>query len=244
MRAWDIFGLDLADRISGLWGAGVLAVVRVALSIPIVSFGIAVVVLVPVVAWAARRSLPAVREDAGARYRLERQVLATGAAGVIVVFVVESFLRGYVWDMSNAVSWWWQALPLFTASVAIAALAAVIAIRRAAPAVPFLAAQRRTALTFGPRILLPLGAAALGLLVATTIGAGAASSSDDQGRYVYLDVPLADPTEEPLRFWFYGWSYGIPVLICSLLLVSASWMALRANAVRPSVVPRPSMPRG
>ncbi|WP_231601147.1 hypothetical protein [Salinibacterium sp. SWN167] len=173
-----------------------------------------------------------------AEYGFERRTLGIGAIAVIVLYFVEFVVRGYVFNFYNTVDWWRYATPLIAAGLTLGVLLLQIASRKTvAPARPVVATARRTWLSFGPRA----GIAGTGVLVAafvaTTLAAGAASSPDDRGRYIYIELAAANTTIDPLRFWFYGWAYGIPVIICVGVLAIMAWLTLRANALRPFRVP-------
>lgn len=227
-----------------LGGVDSLDLITAALGIPILSLALAAVALAAVALVRRRRPGP-VRQaadspdrDVTARYDVEQRALGWGAVGVIVVFVAESILRGYVWDLVDVASWWRHAVPLFSASLALLmALALIVGRGTSAPQVPLLPATRRTSAAFGPRRLLPLGAVTLGILVATTVAAGIVSSPDDRGRFIYLEIPLPNTTVDPIRPWFYGWTYGVPVLVSAVLLAAVVALALRTNATRPFLRP-------
>lgn len=172
-----------------------------------------------------------------ARYRPEHLVLAIGAMVVLVALAVENVLRGYVLDLVDVVEWWQYATPVFTALLVVLAALGLIMFRRRAPEAPVRSSVRRTWTTFGSRSARILAAVVAALLTATTIGAGLASSADDRGRYIYLAVPVPNTSIHSLQFWFYGWSFGVPVLVCTGLLVTAVWAVLRSNAARPFLRP-------
>ena len=168
------------------------------------------------------------------RYRPERVVVRIGAAVVIAVFVAENVVRGYLLNLADVVEWWEYATPVFTASLCLGVLLALIVLRGSAPPErPVLPVTRRTWTTFTTRVGLVGSSVTLAALLVTTILAGLASSAEADGRFIYLEVPVANQPIDPLRPWFYGWSYGVPVLICLAVLVLIAWATLRANAVRP-----------
>ncbi|MBH0053879.1 hypothetical protein I6E74_06810 [Salinibacterium sp. SWN139] len=182
-----------------------------------------------------------------AEYGFERRALGIGAIAVIVLYFVEFVVRGYVFNFYNTVDWWRYATPLIAAGLTLGVLLLHIVRQRtaAAPAHPVVATARRTWLSFGPRVgIIGIGAL-VAAFVATTLAAGAASSPDDRGRYIYIALDAANTTLDPLRFWFYGWAYGIPVIICVGALAVMTWWALSANALRPFRMPEaPGLEQG
>ncbi|MBH0129344.1 hypothetical protein [Salinibacterium sp. NK8237] len=173
-----------------------------------------------------------------AEYEVERRTLGIGAIAVIGMFAVEFVVRGFLLNLSDTVDWWRYATPLLTAVLILAVVLFQIASRKTvAPARPVVATARRTWLSFGPRAGIIGAGALVAAFVATTLAAGAASSPDDRGRYIYIELVAANTTIDPLRFWFYGWAYGIPVIICVGALAIMAWLTLRANALRPFRMP-------
>jgi hypothetical protein len=76
------------------------------------------------------------------------------------------------------------------------------------------------------------------LLVATTIAAGATSAADGRGQYIWLEIPIPNEAEiDPIRLWYYGWAFGVPVLIALAALIVTTALALRVNAARPFIRP-------
>ncbi|MGW9112138.1 hypothetical protein [Microbacterium sp. NPDC055683] len=210
------------DRIDGL---GIVDLLRGALSLPIVS-----VVLAAIVAglFLVLRSGAPVRE----RYLAERRVLGYGALTVVIVTAAETTLRDHVLPLADVAAWWHYPVPLVTSALVL--VASLIVIRSApAPSTPAGPSARRAWTSFGSKALFVSGGVLTGVLLATTLAAGLVSTSDDRGRYVLLDLPVANTRQEPLRPWFFGWTYGIPVLIGMALLALAVWLALRENALRP-----------
>lgn len=173
-----------------------------------------------------------------AEYEVERRTLGIGAIAVIGMFAVEFVVRGFLLNFSDTVDWWRYATPLLTAVLILAVvLFHIVSRRTVAPARPVVASARRTWLSFGPRAGIIGAGALVAAFVATTLAAGAASSPDDRGRYIYIELVAANTTIDPLRFWFYGWAYGIPVIICVGALAMMAWLTLRANALRPFRMP-------
>ncbi|GAA1767337.1 hypothetical protein [Agromyces humatus] len=173
-----------------------------------------------------------------ARYLPERRALGFGAIGVVVVFGIENVVRGYLLNLVDIVEWWQYATPVFAAFLSLSVVLAMIAFRGTTPPEqPVVSGARRSWTTYGSRIsMLSAGAALVGLL-GTTIAAGLASSADERGRYIYLAIPVPNTAIDPIRPWFYGWGFGVPVLVCVAALAVVTWATLRGNAIRPFIRP-------
>ncbi|WP_334151419.1 hypothetical protein [Microbacterium sp.] len=174
-----------------------------------------------------------------ARYRPEQRALGIVALGVAVCFIAEHIIRGYVVDVAAVVSWWRFAVVLFCAVIGLGVVLGMI-LRRGTTAseLPVVLAERRTWTTFGPRLGLLLAGAVMLVLLATTVSAGLASSPDREGQYAGLDIPIPNkPEVDPIRMPFFGWAYGVPVLIGLAALVLTTWAVLHGNAARPYIRP-------
>lgn len=99
---------------------------------------------------------------------------------------------------------------------------------------PVTPTARRTWTSFsGSRSMIAASLAVLAL-IATTVGAGLASTPDATGQYVSLSVPIPnEPGVDPIRMEFYGWTYGVPVLVALAALLLVAWPVLHRNAARP-----------
>jgi hypothetical protein len=174
-----------------------------------------------------------------ARHVPERRTLGIVAIAVAVCFIAEHLIRGYVVDTAAVVSWWRFAVVLVCAVVGLGVVLAMILRRGTAPSeLPVVPAARRTWATFGPRLGLLLASGVMLVLSATTVAAGVASSPDREGQYAGLDIPIPNmPEVDPIRMPFFGWAYGVPVLICLTALALVTWSLLHANAVRPYIRP-------
>ncbi|MFB7890980.1 hypothetical protein ACFC1I_02095 [Microbacterium sp. NPDC056044] len=219
--------------------------VGAAFSTPLTSLLLAVVVSGAVIAFVGSRASTHVVLSEGAarsvknRYAPERRALAIAAIAVVVVFVAENIIRGYVTNLGDAVSWWRFATPIASSALSIAILAALITFRGSAPSeAPVVTGARRTWTTFGPRGGLILCGVVLLLLLATTIAAGVTSAADGRGQYIWLEIPIPNEAEiDPIRLWYYGWAFGVPVLIALAALIVTTALALRVNAARPFIRP-------
>lgn len=226
---------------------GLMDIVRAAFSLPLFSLFLAAVIVGAILIFATRPQV-ALRPAPGgsaevirsvhARYRSERVVLAITGVLVIVVFAVENVLRGYILDLGELLPWWRFATALFVAALGLGIVAA-IEVRGAKPSeVPVVSGARRTWTSFGPRVGLIGGVVALVAILATSIAAGLAAYVDSRGDSAWLEIPIPnEETIDPLRLHFYGWTYGVPVLICAALVAAAAWGVLHANASRPYLRP-------
>ncbi|MCI1018790.1 hypothetical protein HWD99_09155 [Microbacterium sp. C5A9] len=233
------------DRLIALLSAQPAEILLALLSQPL--FSLAVAALVAIV-WrlASRRSaaggsdLPttALDETVRARYRPEMIAVRVGAIAVVVSLVLENLTATLTPPDSDAVSWWRYATPLLAGAVSLLALVCLVALRgSSAPRRPVPLAGRRTWATFGTRAdLTGAGLAALALTL-TAIAAGLASSPDPRGRYVWLEVPIQNASVDPLRPWFFGWAYGVPVLISLAALLVVGVATLHCSAARPFIAP-------
>lgn len=178
-----------------------------------------------------RRSEP---RSVRATYSLERRTLGIAATSIVVAFVVEFVLRGYVLT-DLGVSWWRFAFPLICGLVGILATVTVIRTRgTASPESPVIDGTRRSWRSFTSRSAAVTASVAISALIATTISSGLVSSPNGQGQYVWLAVPIPNESDvDPLRLPFYGWAYGAPVLVCLVALTAATWWVLDRNAARP-----------
>jgi len=175
--------------------------------------------------------------SATSRYRPEHRALGVGALAVILVFAAENIVRGYLLNLSDIVEWWQYATPIFAAVLCLAVALTLNVLSATPQERPVLPTTRRTWLSFSPRAGLIGASAAVIALLGTTIAAGLASSSDDRGRFIYLEIPVPNTQIEPLRPWFYGWDFGVPVLISLAALTLVTWATLRRNAMRPYLRP-------
>lgn len=212
------------DPLHLIWGALSFPPIALLLAI-LIAGGILVVASRP----ASRRPL------VPARYVSEQRVLGAVAIAVIVLFVGEFVLRGYVLAGPGPVHWWRFAVPLASAVVGLGVVLGVIATRgTAVPDEPVITGTRRHWRSFSSRAALVGAAVVAVLLIATTVTAGLASSADGEGQYTWLVIPIPNEAGiDPIRMPFYGWVFGIPVLIGVAALGAVAWAALDRNAARP-----------
>ena len=172
------------------------------------------------------------------RLLTERRVLSAGALAVIVAYAIENVVRGYLLNLADIVEWWQYATPLFAACVCLTVMLGFLSLGGGSPSgQPVVSLARRTWTSFNSLSgLLSVGAASFAL-IATTVAAGMASSPDNRGRYILLAIPVPNVPIDALRPWFYGWAYGIPVLLCLAALMVITWATLRRNSLRPFLGP-------
>lgn len=227
MRHLTTFGL--ADIIGG------------AFSLELFSFAVAIplaVAVLMVVHTLDRRHAARVSEEAhdriAVRYRPEIAELRVGAALLIGLFGVENVLHGYVLNLRNTVEWWRYAVPEAGALLILALLLVLISSRGTKPPQePVITVERRTWMSFAPAWGFALAGLVVVATVLTVFLAGAASSSLDGGPYVFLEIPVPNSETDPVVSWFFGWAYGVPVLLVLIALAAVLWATLRANAARP-----------
>lgn len=174
-----------------------------------------------------------------ARYLPEQFTLGIVAIAIIVLFATDNILRGYVHDFSATIAWWRFSTAMLGALFGIIVLLGLILTRRTTRSeIPVVPTARRTWTTFGPRLgIVAAGVTMIALLV-TTIAAGFSSSPDGEGRYAWVEIPVPnEPEVDPIRLPFYGWAYGVPVLICLVALAAVTWAVLHSNAARPYIRP-------
>lgn len=198
-------------------------------------FSLVLAVLVALAISLSRRTAPV---EVPLRYVVEDRVLGIVALGVILIFGIENIVRGYLLRLVDVVDWWRYPTPLLAAAVGLAIVLLLIVTRGTTPPEePVPPTARRGWTTFGPRGGIIATVVVMVALLATTVGAGLASSSDEDGRFIYLELFAPNASIGPLRPWFYGWSYGIPVIISVVLLAVVAWAVLSRNSARPYIRP-------
>lgn len=223
------------DPLQLFWGA---------FSSPLFSFLIALAVGTAILVFTSRpasatrisRAEPRTVYD---RYTSERRTLGVVAILVATAFVAEFIIRGYVLTGPELAHWGRFAIPLACAVLGLGFVLGMIATRGTTPPeAPVVSVTRRNWKTFSTRSALGTVSAVALTLIATTVLAGLASSTNDEGEHVWLAIPI--PNEDgidPIRQPFYGWAYGLPVLICLTALGAVFWAALDRNSARPFLRP-------
>ncbi len=169
------------------------------------------------------------------RYERERRTLGIAALVVVALFFAELLFRGYFFAGPGLVSWWQFATPLFVAALGIGAvLVQIMTSGTTRPEAPVMLPTRRNWTSFCSRSALIGACVVILALVATTLAAGVASTPNGDGQYVWLTIPVPNEAAiDPIRVRFYGWAYGVPVLMCLIALVGVTWATLDRNAARP-----------
>ncbi|PCE15764.1 hypothetical protein AUC47_12920 [Microbacterium sp. SZ1] len=230
-------------QLTTAWTAGDIAAFL--LAVPVTSLVAAVFLALVISAWRARAEAnvapgAAAMVDDGLRRRYRPQHVGLGilAASVGVAFFGAYLFRVFVPSEASATPWLRFTLLLIVAAAGFAALLVVILRRRDdRPGEPVLGI-RRTWATFTHRSALLPGALAAILLVATSLIGGAASSTDAEGRFTMLEIPVPNVSGvDPVRVSFYGWAYGGPVLVMLGVLLLLTWAVLHGSAAVPFLGP-------
>lgn len=221
--------------------ASPLDLVGAVVTAPPFTFAIALVLAATILAIRANLALggsrhvtaSGMRSSGEARFAPERRALRATSVAVALAFIVEFVVSAYLSSETPAIAWRFAA-PLACAAVGLAAVLAVIVVRGSgAPERPVTPTARRTWLSFSPRASLIATAGAAIVLVATTLAAGLASSTNAEGDFVWLEIPIPNAASvDPIRLPFYGWAYGVPVLIGLAALLLVAGLTLQRSAAR------------
>jgi hypothetical protein len=222
---------------------GPLELAGALLSWPPFSLVIATVITAAIAAVVLRRPLGNPRASVEAlrpvrdRYAPEHRAVGFFAMVTVVSFVAVSAIGSQVLDLGS-----WPvrfAVPLLSAAVGVGVVLALIITRRSASSrAPVVPAVRRSWSSFSSRSSLVVATVALLTLVGTTVAAGSASSPNHQGHFVWLAIPIPNEASiDPIRLPFFGWAYGVPVLLALAALIAVAWTALSRNAARPFLGP-------
>lgn len=212
---------------SRLLHAPVIEVMTGLLSSPVICFIVAFALAVVVGALFGRR--------AGNPGVLRGESVALGAvAGAVVLgWIVDVVLRGYVFDMSSTVSWWRFAVAPVIAAAGLLLFAATRTTPHPRRPVDAGSVSRRTWTTFGPRYGV-VGLAALTVVtIVVTVVFGRMSFAFDPGSAAHVALRVPNTGEAPVVTVFPGWAYGLPLIVSVLLLIAATAMGLHRNARRP-----------
>lgn len=227
------------------WAPG--DIVGAMFSIPITSFVIALFLALVLEAWVSRSAVGSRSREAAAaatrsmrvRYRPAHVILIGSAVAVIALSLGTFIIQGYFVRVPDDLVWMRFAAPIIGA---IAGLGVVLVqiVRRGTtePEAPTLIASRRTWSTFSAWRDLIVVTIALVLLVVTTLVAGAASSLSQSGLSDTLEIPVSNlDAVDPVRIRFFGWTYGMPVLVSAAVLIAIVAAVLQYNAVRTFIRP-------
>ncbi|MFG6279552.1 hypothetical protein [Microbacterium sp. 5K110] len=175
------------------------------------------------------------RHLARAQGRSVAPVLRLAAAAVVVAWGVDLVVRAIA-SVGLEDAWWTFALPVAVAAggLGVATLLRGRGVRRTGT--PTMVGVRRAWWTFPSRGLLWTGTAITLVLIVVTLVCGGVSLPDERGRFVRVDFGDAG--------WatFYGWTFGIPVLVGLAALVAVTVILLSRIAapafLGPSTVAR------
>jgi len=163
--------------------------------------------------------------------RGERVGLGVIALFVGAVWVLDIGLRGYVFDMSNTVSWWRFAVAPSIAAFGLGAWAVTRRTREPRRVVDAGAVTRRTWTTFGPRRGILLFFVLIALAGSIAVVFGRMSTAFDSGIAAHVALPVPNTDVPPVVTIFPGWAYGIPLIVALAALGAATVLALSRNAV-------------
>lgn len=149
-----------------------------------------------------------------------------GALSVVLVWGLDHLVRRLLVD-NPSIAWWAFAVP-----IAVGALALCVRPEPRRPGTrrtgaPTAVGVRRSWSSFTDPRLLRVAVALGGVLTITTVCAGLASSPDEAGRWALLVFGDGGTTS------FYGWAYGLPVLLATALLAGVVGARLRRIAAPP-----------
>lgn len=147
---------------------------------------------------------------------------ASGAALFAAFALVYAALFSGLFFEPWAYQWWQYPLPLIVGTVALVVIAVVLRARRTAVEAPVHPVRRRDWWSFSSRSGLVVFAAVVAGTVLTCVIAG--TNSD----WTTIDLPSGGGYSS-----FFGWAYGIPVLVGTVLVAGLTVVALRANALPP-----------
>lgn len=151
---------------------------------------------------------------------------ALGALLALVGWIAGSVSEMYLVE-PPAVTWWHYAAPIAGAAVGAAVLLVIATRTPTHVEAPVAPTTRRTWATFANRRELGAVTATVAALTVVSVLAGFASSSADGAWYSRLDIEGGGSTS------FYGWTFGLPVLVATTVLVGLDWTALSVDARRP-----------
>lgn len=157
--------------------------------------------------------------------RRDRWGAAIAVAGWLCVVVLHAF--------ATSVFAWWPFIVPFVGGVLGVCLVGLPssgerALRTAAGVT--VDHRRRSWLAFVSPVAASTGIAVFVVMVVTVLAAGAMSSPDDSGRFTQFTMPVGDGTAGTL---FFGWYFGVPVLVGTMILAGTTWFWLSHGARTP-----------
>jgi hypothetical protein len=168
-----------------------------------------------------------------AQYAPEGRMIAAGAGLVIVVLAASTFLIDYV-VVDQSIRWWRFTLGLTAVSLVLAVVVGLIVTRGTRPPeIPAVSPARRHWASFSSRTALTVTAVVAVLLVATTVFGGLTSEMDSDGNWRWLALPIVNESGiDPIRLNYYGWTFGVPVLVALVAALGVAWVTLDRSAAR------------
>lgn len=133
------------------------------------------------------------------------------------------------YSMVGRFRWWPEVLPVAAGVVAVLVAGRGVPAPAAADR-PVLDLRRRGPLTFTRGVEAWAAAGTAVVLALTVLGAGLLSSRDDDGRYASITIPVGDATASTE---FFGWYYGLPVVLAAAVLVVVTLAGLHRIARAP-----------
>ncbi len=155
-----------------------------------------------------------------------RDRLAAAAVLGVVGWVLPLVLS---FSMVGQFRWWPEVLPIAAGTVAVLIAGRGVTAPVAADR-PVLDLRRRGPLTFTRGVESLTTAITTVVLALTVLGAGLLSSQDDEGRYAFITMPVGDATASTE---FFGWYYGLPVVVATAVLVVVTLVGLHRIARAP-----------
>ncbi|MBB3158940.1 hypothetical protein FHS07_002658 [Microbacterium proteolyticum] len=165
--------------------------------------------------------------------RVGHAAIGVIALAVGLVWIGDIALRGYVIDMSAAVSRWRFALAPVVAAAGVAAWAVTRRATQPRRAADAGSVTRRTWVTFGPRRGLVALLVAMVVAVGVMVVFGRMSTAFEPGLAAHVAMEAPNVEAPPVVTVFPGWAYGIPLLAGAVALAAAVVLALHRNAARP-----------
>lgn len=160
--------------------------------------------------------------------------LGVGAALMLLHSVTEGLRSFWGWNGGPdrpVFRWWDYSEELLGAAVVVLCVLVLLRGFRYSPAAPVAPTRPRTWRSFTWPGQLWLVFAATAMLLGFVALAGSASSPGPEGVYTRLIIDTGSKFSASTQF--FGWAYGIPAAIATLLLVVLALAALHINATRP-----------
>ena len=196
-----------------------------------VAFGIVIFVVLAIRRLTRLRGADAlVQLPRSGQVRTVRWVARGGGWSAVLIFAIGALVQARVLSYPE-IAWWRYAAPLVAAVASVVAIVILLTIWASTSVAPFISIRRRTWFGFGSPRRVAAASAVVAAVLITCVTAGFASSPDDLGRYTWIEFTLGDSA--PMKSTFFGWAFGLPVIVVISVLAALTFWALNANAVRP-----------